>query len=93
MDEFLISETGYILILGWLADERVRRTPRGKLIGGETTIDLTPDMFLRHARPDIEEHVRPGAYDFGFVIFGKAPPRVLEAQRVTLRISTPDQRL
>ena len=72
VDRFFVSASGYVVVLGWRADEG-RGAPRFRIVSGEASFDLAPDLVLRHARPDIEAQVRKGAYDDGFVGFGKAP--------------------
>src|SRR6478609_8213298 len=57
VERYLVSESGFCLILGWLADEGCE-TPRMKLIGGEFTIELPQTACFRHARKDVEQHVR-----------------------------------
>ena len=88
VDRFFVSASGYVLVLGWLADEG-RGSPRLRIVSGEASFALAPDMVLRQARPDIEAHVRDGAYDYGFVGFGKAPADAFHAQIVTLQVATP----
>ena len=88
VDRLFVSASGYVLVLGWLADEG-RGVPRLRIVSGEAGFALAPDMVLRHARPDIEAQVRDGAYDYGFVGFGKAAAGAFHAGTVTLQITTP----
>ena len=81
VERFLVSESGFCLILGWLADEGCDQ-PRIKLIGGEFNVELPRANMFRHARKDVEEHVRGGAYDYGFGIFGQSPSKSLLKQPV-----------
>jgi GT2 family glycosyltransferase len=84
-ERFLVSESGFCLILGWLADEGCD-APRIKLIGGEFNIELPQAAMFRHARKDVEGHVRGGAYDFGFVAFGQVPSKSLLKQSVLFQV-------
>ncbi|MGJ4927604.1 galactosyltransferase-related protein [Bradyrhizobium sp. HKCCYLS2038] len=87
VERFLVSDTGFFMILGWLADEGCDR-PRMKLIGGEFNIELPSTAVFRHARKDVEEHVRGGAYDFGFVAFGQVPSKSLLKQSVLFQAAS-----
>jgi GT2 family glycosyltransferase len=87
VERFLVSESGFCLLLGWLADEGCD-APRVKLIGGEFNVELPQTTMFRHARKDVEEHVRGGAYDFGFVAFGQSPSKSLLKQSVLFQVSS-----
>jgi GT2 family glycosyltransferase len=87
VERFLVSDTGFCLILGWLADEGCD-APRIKLFGGEFSIELPQTTMFRHARKDVEEHVRAGAYDFGFVAFGQVPSKSLLKQSVLFHVTS-----
>jgi GT2 family glycosyltransferase len=87
VERFLVSESGFCLVLGWLADEGCD-APRIKLIGGEFNIELPQTSMFRHARKDVEEHVRGGAYDFGFVAFGQVPSKSLLKQSVLFQVAS-----
>lgn len=88
VEKFFISETGYFLILGWLADEG-GDAPSFKLIGSDFTVEVPLDSVLRHARADIEAHIREGAYDYGFIAFGRTPPRSILKQSVLVQVNSP----
>lgn len=74
VERYLVSESGFCLIIGWLADEGCE-TPRMKLIGGDFTVELPRTACFRQARKDVEQHIREGAYDYGFVGFGQSPSK------------------
>src|SRR5947209_5681357 len=78
-ERFLVSQSGYCLLIGWLADEGCD-TPRYRLLGGEFNVEFPSDMTFRFARRDVEAHVRSGAYDYGFVAFGRSPSKSLLKQ-------------
>ncbi len=86
IERFFVSDGGYFLILGWLADEGGDR-PIFKIFGGDFSVELPVDSVLRHARADIEAHVREGAYDYGFVAFGRTPSRALLKQAVLFQVN------
>ncbi len=85
VERFFVSEEGFFLILGWLADEG---TDRGtfKVLCGELAVELPLQGILRYARADIEAHVRDGAYDYGFIAFGQTPSRALFKQAVSFQV-------
>jgi GT2 family glycosyltransferase len=87
VERFMVSESGFCLLLGWLADEGCD-LPRVKLIGGEFNVDLSSQAIFRHARKDVEEHVKGGAYDYGFVAFGQTPSKSLLKQSVLFQASS-----
>jgi GT2 family glycosyltransferase len=87
VERFLVSKSGYCLILGWLADEGCD-APRIRLIGGEFNVELPQTSMFRHARKDVEEHVRGGAYDFGFIAFGQVPSHSLLKQSVLFQAAS-----
>lgn len=87
VERFIVSESGFCLLLGWLADEGCD-PPRIKLIGGEFNVELPHTTTFRHARKDVEEHVRGGAYDYGFVAFGQSPSKSLLKQSVLFQAAS-----
>ena len=87
VERYIVSESGFCLILGWLADEGVD-PPRLRLYGGEFNIELPPAVVLRHARRDVEDHIKGGAYDYGYVIFGQSPSKSLLKQPVLFQVNT-----
>ena len=87
VEKFFISESGYFLILGWLADEG-GDPARFKLIGADFNVEVPLGCVLRHARADIEAHIREGAYDYGFIAFGRTPPRSILKQSVLVQVNS-----
>ncbi|MCK1368320.1 galactosyltransferase-related protein [Bradyrhizobium sp. 62] len=87
VERVLVSESGFCLILGWLVDEGCD-PPRIKLTGGDFTVELPASAMFRHARKDVEEHVRGGAYDYGFVIFGQSPSKSLLKQSMLFQANS-----
>src|SRR5580698_8521778 len=49
VERFLVSESGFCLLVGWLADEGCD-PPRFKLIGGEFSVELPVTTMFRYAR-------------------------------------------
>jgi GT2 family glycosyltransferase len=86
VERFLVSQSGYCLLIGWLADEGCDQ-PRYKLLGGEFNIEFPVEMTLRHARGDVEAHVKSGAYDYGFVAFGRSPSKSLLKQSLLFQVT------
>ena len=88
VERFFVSEAGCFLILGWLADEGNDPT-RFTVLGADFSVDLSVDGVLRHARADIEAHIREGAYDYGFIAFGRIASHALLQQPMRLQVCTP----
>ena len=86
VERFLVSESGFCLLLGWLADEGCE-APRFRMLGGDFNIELPSQNILRNARADVEQAVRPGAYDYGFIAFGRSPSRSLLKQSLLFQVS------
>ncbi|MCI4678888.1 glycosyltransferase [Rhodoblastus acidophilus] len=84
VEHFAVSESGYFTIFGWLGDEGVA-PPQWRLVGAEFDVEITPDAIFRHARKDVESGYRDGAYDYGFIIFGRTPSKNLLKQPVMLQ--------
>jgi GT2 family glycosyltransferase len=87
VERYFVSDSGYFLILGWLADEG-RELPAFRLYGSDFNVELPNNIVLRHARRDVEVGVREGAYDYGFIIFGKSPSRTLLKQPVLVQANS-----
>lgn len=87
VERYLVSESGFCLIIGWLADEGCE-TPRMKLIGGDFTVELPRTACFRQARKDVEQHIREGAYDYGFVGFGQSPSKSLLKQPLLFQVAS-----
>ena len=86
VERFLVSESGFCLLLGWLADEGCE-SARLRLLGNDFNIELSSQNIFRNARPDVEQAIKPGAYDYGFVAFGRSPSRSLLKQSLTFQVS------
>ena len=87
VERFLVSESGFTLLIGWLADEGIDN-PRLELIGSEFNIELPRSSVFRYARKDVEDHVRGGAYDYGFLAFGQSPSKTLIKQSVLFQAAS-----
>jgi GT2 family glycosyltransferase len=87
VERAFVSDSGFFLVLGWLSDEGCART-QYKLIGAEFIVDISPDAVLRYVRKDVETSVRDGAFDFGFLMFGKCPSRFLLQQPFLVRAAS-----
>ena len=79
IERFLVSEFGFCLLLGWLADEGCE-APKFRLLGNDFKIEFPNQNIMRIARPDVETTIKPGAYDYGFVAVGRSPSRSLLKQ-------------
>jgi len=86
VERFLVSDSGFCLLLGWLADEGCE-APRFRLLGSDFNTELPNKNILRIARADVEQAVKPGAYDYGFVAFGRSPSRSLLKQSLLFQAS------
>jgi GT2 family glycosyltransferase len=86
VERFLVSESGFCLLLGWLADEGCESS-RLRLLGNDFNIELSSQNIFRNARADVEQAIKPGAYDYGFVAFGRAPSRSLLKQSLMFQVS------
>jgi hypothetical protein len=85
VDRFVVSESGFCLLIGWLADEGCD-TPHFRLVGGEFNVELPAAVIFRHARRDVEQSVKGGAYDYGFVAFGQSPSKSLLKQSLLFQV-------
>jgi GT2 family glycosyltransferase len=88
VEYFAISQSGYFTIFGWVGDEGVDR-PQWRLTSADFIVDIAPDSIFRYARPDVEKDYREGAYDYGFIIFGRTPSRNLLMQQLVLEVRSP----
>ncbi len=59
-----------------------------KLIGGDLTVELPRTACFRQARKDVEQHIREGAYDYGFVGFGQSPSKSLLKQPLLFQVAS-----
>ena len=87
VERFLVSDSGFCLLLGWVADEGCE-APRFKLLTSDFNIELPSQNIFRNARHDVEKTLKPGAYDYGFVAFGRSPARSLLKQSLLFQVST-----
>jgi GT2 family glycosyltransferase len=86
VERFVVSHSGFCLLVGWLADEG-SDPPRYKLLVGEFNVELPETLMFRHARSDVENHVKGGAFDYGFVMFGQSPSKSLLKQSLLFQIN------
>jgi GT2 family glycosyltransferase len=86
VERLLVSQSGYCLLVGWIADEGCDQ-PRFKLLGGDFSIEFPSEMTFRQARGDVEAHVKSGAYDYGIVAFGRSPSKSLLKQSLLFQVS------
>ena len=86
VERFLVSESGFCLLVGWMSDEGCD-LPRLRLVGSDFNVELSNKNIFRHARADVEQAIRPGAYDYGFVAFGRAPSSSLLKQSLLFQAS------
>ena len=61
--------------------------PRFRLVGSDFNIEFPNQNILRIARADVEQAIKPGAYDYGFVAFGRSPSRSLLKQSLLFQVS------
>jgi GT2 family glycosyltransferase len=87
VERYFVSESGFFLILGWLADEG-REHSTFRLYGNEFNVEIPDNIVLRHARRDVETGVREGAFDYGFIIFGKSPSKILLKQPILVQANS-----
>ena len=85
-ERLLVSKSGFCLLLGWLADEGCDQ-PRFRLIGGEFNVEFHGQATFRYARPDVETNFKAGAFDYGFLAFGRSPSRSLLKQSMLFQVS------
>src|SRR5580704_3861684 len=85
-ERFLVSQSGFCLLVGWLADEGCDQ-PRYRLLGGDFSVEIPLEATFRHARSDVETGFKSGAYDYGFVAFGRSPSKSLLKQSLLLQIT------
>ena len=83
----IVSGSGFFLLLGWLSDEG-REASKFKLFGPEFNIDISSVSILRHARQDVEAAVREGPFDYGFLMFGKAPAKLMLQQPLLVQATS-----
>jgi GT2 family glycosyltransferase len=86
VERFLVSQSGFCLLIGWIADEGCDQ-PRYRLLGGEFNVEFPGEATFRVARSDVEAHLKSGAFDYGFVAFGRSPSRSLLKQSVLFQVT------
>lgn len=86
VERFLVSQSGFCLMLGWLGDEGCDQ-PRYRLIGSDFTIEFPPESTFRYARADVETSYKYGAYDYGLAAFGRCPSSTLLKQSMLLQVN------
>jgi GT2 family glycosyltransferase len=86
LERFVVSESGFCLLVGWVADEGCD-PPRYQLLGSELEVEFSAEAIFRYARADVESRFRRGAYDYGFVAFGRTPSKSLLKQSLVFQIS------
>ena len=78
-DRCLVSDSGFVVIFGWLGDEGVEKL-QWRLFGADFNLEIPESAVFRHARSDVEANFRDGPYDYGFVVFGRSPSKTLLKQ-------------
>jgi GT2 family glycosyltransferase len=86
IERFLVSQSGFCLLIGWIGDEGCDQ-PRLRLVGGEFSVELSAEATFRIARRDVEAHIKSGAFDYGFVAFGRSPSRSLLKQSLLFQVT------
>ena len=81
VDFFFVSDAGFFIVGGWLADEGCGPM-QARLVGAEFVVEIQPSEVCRFARRDVEDNIRAGAYDYGFFILGSTQPRSLLKQHL-----------
>jgi GT2 family glycosyltransferase len=83
----IVSESGFIVIFGWLGDEGLDNL-QWRLFGGDFNAEIPHPSIFRHARQDVEANFRDGPYDYGFVLFGRSPSRSLLKQPLLFQVQS-----
>ena len=87
VERTLVSESGFLLMAGWLADEG-QGPAAFRIVGPDLDLPLPADAVLRHARPDVEAGPRGAVFDYGFLAVAQAPAGVELRRPFTLNIRT-----
>ena len=87
VDQAMVSESGFFLIVGWLADEGQAPVSH-KLIGDDFSVDIPLDSVFRHLRKVPEAGGKEEDYDSGFLTFGKYPSRLLLKQPFLVQVQS-----
>jgi hypothetical protein len=92
IDYVALSESGYILIKGWVNDEGQERgqltLTSSPLSSASISAIVSPKSILRHHRSDVAELFGKSGHDFGFVIFDKLSAKFRSRKDVILRIAS-----
>lgn len=88
VDFFFVSESGFFVVGGWLADEGCGPL-QCRFVGAEFAVEISKSEVCRFARKDVEDSVRSGAYDYGFFILGTSPSRSLLKRSLQFVCETP----
>ena len=92
VERMLVSEGGYVLVTGWLADEG--SDPLAfRVTGAGLDLLIPADSILRHARGDVETIVRAGAYDYGFLAFARSPSPAALKQPLAVEVGSANEAL
>ena len=84
IDRLFVSAGGYVLALGWLADEG-RPVRRLALARADFFLAFPAVCALRHRRSDVESALGEGGFDYGFVALLACPSRLLLKQPLSFR--------
>ena len=87
VERCLISESGFVVIVGWLGDEGLGDL-NWRLFGADFNVEITSHSVFRHARKDVEAGYRDGAYDYGFLAFGQVSAKSLLKQTFLLQVQS-----
>lgn len=79
VDRCLVSESGFIAVIGWLGDEGFE-AGKWTLFGSDFSVEISPTNIFRHARFDVEKGYRDGPYDYGFLALGRTASKSLLRQ-------------
>src|SRR5947209_1192984 len=88
VDFFFVSDSGFFIVGGWLADEGCGPV-HWRFAGAEFTLEMSPAEICRFARKDVEDNIRSGAYDYGFFILGTSASKMLLKRSVQFVAATP----
>jgi hypothetical protein len=92
IDYVALSESGYILIKGWVNDEGQEHgqltLTSSPLSSASISAIVSPKSILRHHRSDVAELFGKSGHDFGFVIFDKLSAKFRSRKDVILRIAS-----
>ena len=87
VERCLVSESGFIAVIGWLGDEGFE-PGKWTLFGAEFSVEISPTNIFRHARFDVEQGYRDGPYDYGFLAIGRTPSKSLLRQPLLFQVQS-----